>query len=536
VFASVQPALDFGPSDGRAALLGVTFGGFGELLRGDIFGAGSAGASLGSVETILGDPGYFAWIGVRQPRPSVGRRFGLEQNGNFIRGNVVQQGESLWAVHSVRGSGSNAAVRWYEIHEPTNTMLQTGLIEDALQDYIYPSIAVNEFGQVVIGYTCTGPSLAASACVSAGETLGGVTQFDPPLLLRQGAGYYYQDFGTGRNRWGDYSATVVDPATPCTFWTFQEFVAAAAEGEVGPPPLSGGGLWGTEITQLTFASCGATVRVVKTIDDDLDGVFDDDPSGWTFDVTNSVAQQGTTDASGELTFRVAPGAFSVTESGGPAGDTGLWLVNASCTDDATGISLPAVAVDQPLGPALPGVSVGELDLAPGDSITCSFRNQRMAGSITGGGQIRADSPRRRVSFAGRVSLAIDGTLAGKFQAHFHDVGNPSLSGRKFLGTLVEGVVFSNDNSEEPAAPPWALFNEINTAVSGKLAGEPCRLDVNGTDHGEPACAGPDADAIRLRLDCPGSLLDYDSALDFPEQEAVGLHHLDSGNLQIHPPE
>ena len=535
VFGSVQPALDFGPSDGRTALLGVTFGGFGELLRGNILGAASAGATLGSVETIVGDPGYFAWINVRQPRPSVGRRFGLEQNGNFIRGNVVQQGDSLWAVHSVRGSGSNLAVRWYEIHEPTNTMLQTGLIENLLEDYVYPSIAVNEFGQVVIGYTCTGGGLAASACVSAGETLEGVTEFDPPLLLRLGAGYYYQDYGTGRNRWGDYSATVVDPATPCTFWTFQEFVAAAAEGEVGPPPLSGGGLWGTEITQLTFTSCGATVRVEKTVDADLDGVFDDDPSGWTFDVTNGVAHQATTDATGELTFRMPPGISSVTELGGPPGDTGLWLVNASCVDDATGLPLSAGAEDQPFGPTLPGVTTDGLDLAPASSITCSFQNQRMAGSLTGGGQIRTN-PRRKVSFGGDVGLASDGMLDGEFQVKFHNVSHATLSGGQFVGTLVDGVVFGSDESKEAACPPRALFNEVHFRVSGELDEVPCQLSVDATDHGESSKGGADVDAIRLRLDCAGSLLDYDTALDFPEEETAGMHHLDSGNLQIHAPD
>ncbi len=531
VNGSVQAALDFGPSDGRAALLGATGS---ELLRGDILGAGAAGATLGSVVSILGDPGHAPWLVARQPY-----RRRIESIGPRIQSSVVEQGDSLWAVQAVRGSSLNSALRWYEIDEPTNTLLQTGLIENLLEDYIDPSIAVNPFGQVVIGYTCSGPSLPASSCVSAGETLSGVTQFDPPLLLRLGVGYYFQDYGTLRNRWGDYSATVVDPADPCTFWTFQEFVAVSAEGEVGPAPLSGGGLWGTEITQLTFASCGVPVHVVKTVDDEPDGVFDDDPSGWTFDVASGVVQRATTDASGEVSFRAAPGSVSVSESDRPAGDSGLWLVNASCVDDATGLPLPGAAVDQLLGPTLPAVTLAGLELALGDSITCAFQNQRMAGHLTGGGQLRAGPAGRRLSFAGNVGVAIDGTLHGEFQAHFHDVANPSLSGGHLHGALVETVVFGSDDSEEPADPPQVAFDEVHFQVSGELDGLPCQLRVDATDHGEPASggnAGADADAIRLRLDCPGALLDYDSALDFPEQEAVGLSALHSGNLQILPPE
>ena len=255
IWGSFQPALDFGSSDGRAPLLGVAFGTPSYLLRANIFDAGAAGATLGDAETILGDPGHRVWGGARQPPPSTGRNWSIESRIGVLPGNVVQQGDSLWAAHTVQGSASNAAVRWYEIDEPTNTLLQTGLIDDPLQDFIYPSIAVNALGQVVIGYTCSGPSLAASSCVSVGETQAGVTEFDPPLLLRLGAGYYYQDYGTGRNRWGDFSATVIDPADPCAFWTFQEFVAEAAHGLVGPPPLSGGGRWGTAITELRFVSC-----------------------------------------------------------------------------------------------------------------------------------------------------------------------------------------------------------------------------------------------------------------------------------------
>jgi hypothetical protein len=204
---------------------------------------------------------------------------------------------------------------------------------------------------------------------------------------------------------------------------------------------------------------------------------------------------------------VPPGLSSVTESGGSSVDSGLWLVNASCVDDANGLPLPGEAVDQPFGPTLPGVSIG-LDLLQGDSITCSFQNQRMAGSLTGGGQIRAESTGRRLSFAGGVSIAIDGTLHGQFQVQFHDVGNPSLSGSQFHGALVDEVVLSSSDSEEPPDPPPALFDEAHFRVSGELDAVPCQLSVDGTDHGEP----PSEDAIRLRLDCR-AVVDYDSALD-----------------------
>jgi hypothetical protein len=244
VIGSIQPALDFGPSDGRAALVGVSFGG--TLVRGNILGAGGAGASLGTVVNIAGAPFTSTAPPARQPHPS---GLTIENVSPRIVANVFEQGNSLWAVHAVAGSFGNSAVRWYEINESTNTVVQTGLIEDPNEDYYEPSIAVNEFGNVVIGYTCSGPSLAPSACVSVGETVGGVTTFENPLVLQLGAGHYYQTGGGSRNRWGDYSATVIDPVDPCSFWTFQEFVAVSAVGDVG-------GSWGIQITELIFKSCG----------------------------------------------------------------------------------------------------------------------------------------------------------------------------------------------------------------------------------------------------------------------------------------
>ena len=43
--------------------------------------------------------------------------------------------------------------------------------------------------------------------------------------LRSGEGYYVSLDRNGRNRWGDYSATCVDPVDDATFWTVQEYAA-----------------------------------------------------------------------------------------------------------------------------------------------------------------------------------------------------------------------------------------------------------------------------------------------------------------------
>jgi hypothetical protein len=250
VGGSVQPILDFGPSNGRTPLMG-TNGGF--LVRGNIIGT----AALGTVVGITGDPGHAGPPAARQPAPGPT----IENVAPRFVSNVIKQGDSLWAVHAVAGSLGNSAIRWYEIDEATDIVLQTGFIENLSQDFHEPSIAVNEFGHVVIGYTCSGPSLPASACASVGKTVGGVTTFEAPVVLYTESlaapnQCYFQEFND-RNRWGDYSATVLDPVDICTFWTFQEYTSVGADCTVVGTKDGGGnwiegGRWGIRVTELTF--------------------------------------------------------------------------------------------------------------------------------------------------------------------------------------------------------------------------------------------------------------------------------------------
>ena len=44
-------------------------------------------------------------------------------------------------------------------------------------------------------------------------------------MLRAGDGAYFKTFSGTENRWGDYSATVVDPVNDTDFWTIQEYAA-----------------------------------------------------------------------------------------------------------------------------------------------------------------------------------------------------------------------------------------------------------------------------------------------------------------------
>src|SRR6195256_6869949 len=64
-------------------------------------------------------------------------------------------------------------------------------------------------------------------------------------LFKSGLASYWKDFGSGRNRWGDFSGTATDPVDN-SFWTFQEFANSPANN------------WGTSIANVGGIPCSGT--------------------------------------------------------------------------------------------------------------------------------------------------------------------------------------------------------------------------------------------------------------------------------------
>jgi hypothetical protein len=129
----------------------------------------------------------------------------------------------------------------------TNAVLQqTTLVGPANIDYMFPNVAANANGDVVIGFTRTGNVAGqfASSYALVGATSGGVVTFGSELLLKQGTALYHL-FGGAGERWGDYSSVSVDPSNPNAFWVVQEWADT---------PVSGQSRWSTQITQLSIAA------------------------------------------------------------------------------------------------------------------------------------------------------------------------------------------------------------------------------------------------------------------------------------------
>jgi PKD repeat protein len=141
--------------------------------------------------------------------------------------NMVYRNGKLWCVHHIYLPVENpnrCAVQWFEL-ALDGTILQRGRIDDEAGNkyYAFATIAVNSREDILIGYASFSPEQYASGSYSFRYAT------DPPNTLRDSYQYvdglapYFKTYGAERNRWGDYSGTVVDPNDDLDFWTLQEY-------------------------------------------------------------------------------------------------------------------------------------------------------------------------------------------------------------------------------------------------------------------------------------------------------------------------
>ena len=70
---------------------------------------------------------------------------------------------------------------------------------------------MNKFDDALLGFSCFAATRFASACYAFRKATDAPGTFQDVATLKEGLAKYYKDFGSGTNRWGDYSATQVDP-------------------------------------------------------------------------------------------------------------------------------------------------------------------------------------------------------------------------------------------------------------------------------------------------------------------------------------
>lgn len=208
----------------------------------------------------------FTWADSPPTPADLGKQAGTTnrvQLGDSRMQSVMYRGQTLWCSQTVllpTAKATRSGVVWWEIF-PDGQLFQRHLIDDpqSLWSYAYPSVAVNDHYDVLVGYNGFGTSAYPTAFYRFYPNDG---VYNNPLgeqVIRAGEGSYLELYN-GQNRWGDWSATCIDPLNDGVFWTLQEYALA--------PSAQDPGRWGlawaavTPPYDLQLSSRASTNRLV----------------------------------------------------------------------------------------------------------------------------------------------------------------------------------------------------------------------------------------------------------------------------------
>jgi len=160
--------------------------------------------------------------------------------------------ESVVSNYSV-SAGGVAGVRWFELRNVTAgpvTVFQESTYQPDTTWRWMGSAAMDGQGNLAIGFS------ASSSTINPQLRYAARLATDPLNTLGQGEAHLFDGTGsqTGTsNRWGDYSALVIDPVDDATFWYTNEYYSA-----------SGSFNWRTRIASFKLASAAPTPTPTPT--------------------------------------------------------------------------------------------------------------------------------------------------------------------------------------------------------------------------------------------------------------------------------
>ena len=265
---AIQVAVNWGANPGNTASVMADSRDANNQVFYKLNGVNGPGATQTATTNIAGSA-YVA--GPSKGRQPDGTRL-IDTLDSRISANVMQANGKLYSVTTLDGGNDHSVVRWSVNDANTGAVIAAGNIGDANFDYFEGSIAVNEFGQVVIGYNRSGSQIAdlngdgladgnlsfmARAYNSNGA--GSLVQTNEYLLKVSTVNDYHNGSvqgvpAVGRQRWGDYSAVTLDPTNHQSFWAIGQFAREWNNDAGGHPGGTGGSRWGTWISDIQLAA------------------------------------------------------------------------------------------------------------------------------------------------------------------------------------------------------------------------------------------------------------------------------------------
>ena len=233
---------------------------------------------------------------------------------------VIYRNSSLWVTHSIflpTASPTRSSVQWWQINplsvSNTGCVTQVGRIDDATGTnfFAFPSIAVNVNSDVMVGFSRFSGSQFASANYAMRYATDATSTMRDNIVFKAGEASYFKTFSGTDNRWGDYTATTIDPTNDLDFWTLQEYAA----------PTSGGfDRWATQWAKLCFtpnqpsafsASTATVCQGQSGVTYTVPAVANSSGYIWTFSGTGATFSSTTNSVSVNYTSTATAGTLSV---------------------------------------------------------------------------------------------------------------------------------------------------------------------------------------------------------------------------------
>lgn len=462
-----QAAVNFGPklTTDPTPILGASATQFSQNKFATLTGTSGSGATLSATSTFntINSTSVVANAASFGPPATA-----LESGDDRYSGNVVQVGDRLFGVRRAQPSGTIGVVRLSVLNATTGAIISESTISNASTSYIYPSIAVNNAGDIVVGFSAVGTAAANAAAVVVGNfNFGNDTISLGSVQTIQAGSGVYNVTGSGRNRWGDYSATTIDPTDPGIFWTTQEYTNstnswATQASEIIPnkaneirwQPRTSGSLT-TGSNYFTGAAPGASDHVIfsrgnatYTVNS-MAGVTNDrasvrqgnvtwDATGGTYTLANGNAATPSLsvgDYQGTTSLTMTAGSFSTANTvvgSGYGGSGTLRLTNSGTTWNNSG----AVYVGGDSTASRGGTGVLRVD--SGAILSGGGVRVWAGGTVNGTGTISAPIT---VS-GGATTVYSDGTTVGtnKLTINSVSVAAATISPGNSVGTLTTGTL------------------------------------------------------------------------------------------------
>lgn len=154
----------------------------------------------------------------------------------MINKNATTGEVSLWTAHAIlvnssgvgTSSGDRDAVRWYQVGNLTTTpsLLQSGTLFDGVSTtnpkfFWMGTISMNKRGDAMISCSVASKDIGGNGAVAVHYSTGTAGSISNPKATTS------SNTANFDGRWGDYSASVIDPSDNTTFWGVHEYMGTS---------------------------------------------------------------------------------------------------------------------------------------------------------------------------------------------------------------------------------------------------------------------------------------------------------------------